>query len=91
MRHLDELTSYYEGKNRPEATRNLIAATERAALRIATDPLDSLPAPRPYPTLAHAGERWIKEGPYWFVFSEPSTPVIIGIYFATSDIANRLP
>ena len=79
--HLDKLRLFYEAKNRPEATQNLTAAVERAALRIETDSLDSLAAPQPYPSLAHAGERWIKEGPYWFVFAGPPDPVILGIYF----------
>jgi hypothetical protein len=47
---------------RVEASINLLNALERAKVRIGEEPEAGLPAPRPYPSLAKAGRRWIVEG-----------------------------
>lgn len=88
--NLDALSAYYEERGRPEATAGLLAAIERAAARIERIPDAGLPAPRPYPSLASAGRRWIKEGPYWIAYSTTKPPVILGVFYETSDIPNRL-
>ena len=88
--HLDALSAYYEGRDRPEATIGLLAAVERAAARIERTPEAGLPAPRPYPSLAHAGRRWIKEGPYWIAYSTTQPPVILGVFHEAADIPSRL-
>jgi hypothetical protein len=49
-----------------------------------------LPAPRPYPSLANAGRRWIIEGAYWISYSLTAPPVISGVFYAMADIPNRL-
>jgi len=88
--HLDALSAYYEERDRPEATAGLLAAIERAAARIERAPEAGLPAPRPYPSLARAGWRWIKEGPYWIVHSTTQPPVILGVFHEAADIPSRL-
>jgi hypothetical protein len=49
-----------------------------------------LPAPRPYPALAKAGRRWLIEGSYWISYSLTTPPVISGVFYAMSDIPNRI-
>ena len=88
--HLGALSAYYEDRDRPEATTGLLAAVERAVARIERTPEAGLPAPRPYPSLAHAGRRWIKEEPYWIAYSTTQPPVILGVFHEAADIPNRL-
>jgi len=88
--HLDALSAYYEDRDRPEATAGLLAAVERAAARIERAPEAGLQAPRPYPSLARAGRRWIKEGPYWIAHSTTQPPVILGVFHEAADIPSRL-
>ena len=84
-----ELSASYEKKARPEAIRNLIAAVLQASSRIERDPGRGLPAPRPYPELARAGERWIKEGRYWIAYSLTRPPIIVAVFYDTADLPNR--
>jgi len=88
--HLDALSAYYEDRDRPEATIGLLAAVVQAAARIEHAPEAGLSAPRPYPSLAHLGRRWIKEGPYWIVYSTTRPPVILGVFHEAADIPSRL-
>ena len=88
-RQVEQLRSHFEENGRPEATRNLILALQRARDRIGQDPHAGLAAPRPYPSLAHPGERWIKEGRYWFTHTLASPPMIIAVFFETADIPGR--
>ena len=60
--HLDGLLAYYERLQRPEAARNLLAALERVGAKLERAAVEGLAAPRPYPTLAQLGFRWVKEG-----------------------------
>jgi len=83
------LQRHYEELGRPAASRGLATALESAWDAIAANPSGSLPAPRPYPQLAQPGERWIKSGRYWIVYSETPPPVIAGVFFKTSDIPGR--
>lgn len=62
---LDGLIAHYEALGRVEASINLLNAFERAKMRISEKPEAGLPAPRPYPSLAKAGRRWIIEGTCW--------------------------
>ena len=88
---LDALLDYYEQRDRPEATRNLISALEQAADQIERAPEAGLPAPRPYPSIASLGLHWIKMGAYWFAYAVAgSTPVIAGVFYESADIPNRL-
>jgi plasmid stabilization system protein ParE len=88
--HVDRLIAYYEAKERRQAAVNLLHAPERAKERIAAAPEAGVPAPRPYPSLARPGRRWIIEGRYWIAYSLTSPPVISGVFFVTADIPNRL-
>jgi hypothetical protein len=83
------LRAAYESKGRLEAVRNLIAAITQAAQRIERDPGHGLPAPRPYPELARAGERWTKAGRYWIAYSVTKPPVILGVFYDASDTLGR--
>jgi plasmid stabilization system protein ParE len=87
---VDRLIAYYEAKERAAASVNLLNALERAKLRIARTPEAGLEAPRPYPALRRLGRRWIVEGRYWISDSLGPPPVISGVFYATSDIPNRI-
>ena len=87
---LDGLIAHYEALGRVEASINLLSALERARARISETPEAGLPAPRPYPSLAKVGRRWIVEGTYWISYSLTTPPVISGVFYAMADIPNRL-
>jgi len=87
--HLDALLVHYEKRNRPEATRNLIAAVEDAIVQIDTNPSVGVNAPRPYPALARYGFRWIKVGSYWFAYTYTGA-AITGIYYDQANIPKRI-
>jgi len=86
---LDALLVHYEKRNRPEATRNLIAAVEGAIVQIGTNSSTGVTAPRPYPILASYGFRWIKAGSYWFAYTFTGS-AITGIYYDQANIPNRI-
>ena len=88
-RHVDDLLTHFAGKRRPEAIENLSIALRRALHRIETNPEHGLPAPRPYPALSELKLRWIKEGSYWFAYTEANPPVIAGVYYAAADLPRR--
>jgi hypothetical protein len=73
-----------------QAAINLLAALERASRRIVEAPNAGLPAPRPYPSLARPGFRWVKEGPYWISYMAVVAPIIVGVYHEAADIPNRV-
>ena len=87
---LDGLIAHYEALGRIEAAINLLNALERAKMRISETPETGLSAPRPYPSLAKAGRRWIIEGTYWISNHLTTPPVISGGFYAMADIPNRL-
>jgi plasmid stabilization system protein ParE len=87
---LDALIAHYEALGRLEASINLLNALERARARISEGPEAGLPSPRPYPSLAKAGRRWVIEGTYWISYSLTTPPVISGVFYAMADIPNRL-
>jgi plasmid stabilization system protein ParE len=87
---LDALIAHYEALGRIEASINLLNALEQAKARISEKPEGGLPAPRPYPSLAKAGRRWIIEGAYWISYSLTTPPVISGVFYAMADIPDRL-
>jgi len=89
-RDLDALLAYYDAHDRAEAVRNLQAAVARAATRIERDPGAGLPAPRPYPSLARPGRRWIREGVYWISYATTDPPVISGVFHERADIPGRI-
>ena len=87
--HVDALIEHYEAKGRLQAAINLLDALERARGRIESAPQAGLAAPRPYPSLARDGRRWIIEGTYWIAYRLSSPPVISGVFYATADIPRR--
>ncbi len=88
-RQLEDLLTHYDGLGRIEAMRNLRTAIRQAAARIEANPGGGLRAPRPYPELAHEGERWIKEGRYWIVYGLTVPPVILAVFYDQADLPGR--
>lgn len=88
-RQLDALLEHYAEKGREEAIVNLGQAVLTALARIEQSPLAGLAAPRPYPATARSGERWIKEGRYWFGYTLTTPPIVIAVFFETADIPTR--
>lgn len=88
-RDVAALAQDYIRKNRPEAIRGLLAAIDQAAERIEGNPAGGLAAPRPYPAAARPGRAWTKAGRYWFAYSLGTPPVIIAVFYDTSDIPGR--
>ena len=80
----------FRRKNRPEATRNLLAALSQAMKQIANNPNGGLGAPRPYPGLAQPGRAWMKVGRYWFAYSLDNPPVITAVFYDAADIPGRV-
>jgi plasmid stabilization system protein ParE len=90
QRQLRSLRQYYIDENRPGAFRNLQSALVSASRMIARNSGDGKPAPTPYPGLVQPGVAWTKSGRYWFAYKPTKKPVIVGIFFETSDIPNRI-
>ncbi len=90
IRAVAELQNHYEQINRPEATRNLRLALERASARIDREPEAGLPAPRPYPEVARPEVRWIKEGRYWIAYSLAKPCVMIAVVYDQADLPRRI-
>jgi plasmid stabilization system protein ParE len=88
-RQFRELREHYEDLGRPEAIRGLIAALEEASREIERNPRAGLAAPRPYPHLVRPDRLWVKAGRYWIAY-EPTTPVIVGVFYETANIPRRL-
>jgi plasmid stabilization system protein ParE len=90
QRQLKSFRQYYIDENRPGAFRNLRTALVSASQTIVRNPAEGKTAPTPYPGLAQPGRAWIKSGRYWFAYSTTKPPVIVGIFFETSDIPNMV-
>ncbi len=86
---LDELLGHYIRLGRPEASRALIAAVDRAMLQIERDPAVGLPSPRPYPQLARPGEAWLRSGRYWFTYTTDHPLTIVAVFYDAADIPGR--
>ena len=86
---VEALRRHFEGRNRIEAIERLLLALAQAERSIAQNPAAGLPAPRPYPSLAQAGRRWIKAGSYWVAYSIAVPPVITAVFYDQADIPNR--
>ena len=67
-----------------------MAALDEAIDKIEHNPMDGLPAPRPYPALSKTGRAWIKIGRYWIAYSETEPPVIVGVFYDAADIPGQL-
>jgi hypothetical protein len=88
-RHVSDLRLHDEALSRFEALRNLDIALDTAVSRIAQGE-PGLAAPGPYPQLASHGRAWIKSGRYWIAYLTKSPPVVVGVFYETADIPNRL-
>ncbi len=89
-RQVAELSAHYRRKERPEAVRNLRVALETASDRIRRAPDAGLTAPRPYPEVAHAGERWVKQGRYWLAYSLTDPPMFLAVVYDQADLPRRI-
>ena len=87
---LDALIAHFEALGRVETSINLLNTPQRARARISQAPEAGMPAPRPYPWLAKAGRLWVFEGNYWIAYNLTTPPVISGVFYAMSDIPNRV-
>ena len=87
---IDDLLAHYENLGRVEATRNLLAALQNALEKSENAVTDALPAPRPYPELSTFDLKWIKEGGYWFAYSQTKPPIIAAVFYEASNIPGRL-
>ena len=73
---------------RAAATADLLRAVERAVALIERALLSGVAAPRPDPSLASEGRRWVKERAYGFAFSLTEPPVITGAFYETANLPN---
>jgi plasmid stabilization system protein ParE len=89
-RQVRELRNHYEKRDRPEAVRGLRTALATAWGKIVAQPAAGLATPRPYPNLAQPGRAWIKAGRYWIAYSANPGPVIVGVFYETANIPDRL-
>lgn len=89
IRQVRALRRHYEERGRPEATRNLIQALERAWASIAAHPEAGRAAPRPYPQLARPGRAWVHAGRYWIAYSTRPPVAIVAVFHETADIPGR--
>jgi plasmid stabilization system protein ParE len=90
LRQIDDLIEHYEVRGRTEAIRALFSALDQAEGKIETNPAAGLPAPRPYPQLAHPGRKWLKAGRYWIAYNPTNPPVIVAVFYETADIPGRI-
>ena len=86
---LDELHDHYRRKGWIEASIALDLAMLEAERRVQLNPQAGLPAPRPYPSLAAAGESWLIVKPYWVVYRPSTPPLILAVFHDSADIPAR--
>ena len=67
-----------------------LAAFAEAEQKIERNPAGGLIAPRPYPGVARPDRAWVKAGRYWINYRTTLPPVIVGVFFDTADIPNRM-
>jgi hypothetical protein len=80
-RQITDLRLHYEFLDRPKATRKLISAIESAAARIPESSNGGRLAPSLFHSLIRSDRRWLKAGPYWFVYMTNSDSVILANVF----------
>jgi plasmid stabilization system protein ParE len=89
-RQVAELRAFYERKDRPEATRRLRADLADARRRIEANPAGGASYPRPYPSLARFGFRWIKARIYWISWQITADgPVVMNVLHDSADLEGR--
>ena len=80
---------HYEGRGRPEALANLDKAVAEAERLIELQPQTGLLAPRPYPSMARPGLRWMKVRRYWFGYRNAQTAVVVLVFYDAADMPRR--
>jgi plasmid stabilization system protein ParE len=91
LSQIDGLVRHYEeDRERTEAIRAFLAALDEAERKIELNPAAGLAAPRPYPRVARPGRAWVKAGRYWVAYSITRPPVIVGVFYETANIPDRL-
>jgi hypothetical protein len=80
-RQITNLRLHYEFFGRPKAIRKLVAAIENAAAWITESPDNGRLAPSLFHSLIRSDRRWLKVGPYWFVYVRNDGPAILANVF----------
>ena len=91
-RQVLELHAHSLRLQRPEASLRLADALRLALVQVDDPDTRWHPAPRPYPDLAAAGYRWIRQHRYWIGYrvAPDGEGTIRWIMFDTANIAARL-
>jgi plasmid stabilization system protein ParE len=86
------LTAHYVERERDDAISNLQSAITTASERILAQRGPFFPAPRPYPSIARPGWRWLKTGAYWIAFGETGSAYVLhAIFHESANIPGRMP
>ena len=86
------LTAHFVERERDDAISNLQRAIATASERILARRGPFYPAPRPYPSVARPGWRWLKAGSYWIAFGgTDSTYVVRALFHETANMPGRMP
>jgi hypothetical protein len=86
------LTAYYSERDRDAAIVNLRHAVTTASERIVTQRGPFFLAPRPYPSIARTGWRWLKVGSYWIAFGAADNSYVIhALFHETANIPGHMP
>jgi plasmid stabilization system protein ParE len=89
---IESLTSHYVELDRDDAVRNLQAAVSTAADRISSQKGPFFATPRPYPSIARPGWRWLKAGSYWIAFGQADGDYVVhALFHETANIPGRMP
>jgi hypothetical protein len=86
------LMAHYVERDRDDAIGNLRRAVTTASERIVAQRGPFFPAPRPYPSIARPGWRWLKVGSYWIAFGETGGSFVVrALFHESANIPGRMP
>ena len=81
---------YVDEKERPDAAYRLFEDLARARRQIDSDPSSGFMHPRPYPSLATMGFRWVNVRAYWVSWAiVEGRPVVTNVFHVSADIEGR--
>ena len=87
----DALLDHYLQNDYEQAYEKLVDAIAEAVALIEANPTGGATYPRPYPSIAAFGFRWIKVHRYWFGWSLiRGYPVLTNVFFDTAFIEGRI-